>query len=64
MKSKQPLKVSDTLVQVRVPDKLKREMERRAKREGRTVSEIVREMMLSYLVRELSVRAYARRACS
>ena len=62
MKSKQPLKVSDTLVQVRVPDKLKREMERRAKREGRTVSDIVREMMVSYLGKELPVRAYARRA--
>lgn len=62
MKTKEPMKVSDTSVYVRVPDKLKREVERRAKREGRTVSEIVREMLVAYVGKDLPVRAIARRA--
>ena len=62
MKTKEPMPVSETSVYVRVPDKLKREVERRAKREGRTVSEIVREMLVSYVGKDLPVRTIARRA--
>ena len=52
----------ETHVLVRLPAVLKRAVEKRAKKENRTVSSVVREMMMEYAGKEVATRPYVPKA--